>query len=165
MNSALNPQFLAEVCSESMAWRWPAYQTWLAREDFTTAQSHKSSGGSAASAPLWWNAVPSLLWQRYRSAAFIEWRYFSIISPEFHGICGFSLFNPEHHFPQFAEGGLIAIVAGALQGAVDRLSREAQHRAGEEIERVQEFCFMHVFPMESVIFHGSERQHVRASHA
>jgi hypothetical protein len=163
MNSPLHPQFLSEVCNNSISWRWPAYQAWLAREDFTSSQQTKQTG-QAAPAPLWWNALPPSLLNRYRSAAFIEWRYFSIISPDFHGICGFSLFNPEHHFPQFSEGGLIAIVAGALQGAVDRLVHESQHRAGEELERVPEFCFMHVFPMETVIFHGPERQHVRASH-
>lgn len=161
MKAILNKQFLDEVQQENLAWRWPAYESWLGRDDLYKIPGVSQGGGST---PFWWSAVPSKILNRYQSAAFIEWRYFSILSPEFHGICGFSLFNPEHHFPQFAEGGLIAIVAGALEGAVERLRNDSHHRAGEELERVQEFCFMHVFPMESVIFHGSNRQNVSASH-
>ena len=167
MKVSLNSEFLSEIHKENASWRWPIYETWLSREDY--CQKSELGQKSSSSAPFWWSALPSKLISRYHSAAFIEWRYFSILSPEFHGICGFSLFNPEHHFPQFAEGGLILIVAGALQNAVEQLRGVAQHlhhqqRSGDEIERIQEFCFMHVFPMESVIFHGQNRQHVSAHH-
>jgi hypothetical protein len=113
---------------------------------------------------VWWSAVPKSVLNKNSAAAFIEWRYFSILSPDFHGICGFSLFNPQHHFPQFAEGGLIVIVAGAMDRAVEKIRNNRFYRVGEELDCLQELCFMHVFPMESVIFYGDERQNVSAQY-
>ncbi|MBM3380930.1 MAG: hypothetical protein FJY29_00610 [Betaproteobacteria bacterium] len=159
MKATLSSSILSEIHGNKLAWHWPQYQSTLGKEDLCAYDA-----GGMAKPPLWWNTLPQKLMGKYQSAAFIEWRYFSILSPDFHGICGFSLFNPEHHLPQFAEGGLIAIVAGALDGAAEKLQQDTHHRAGEELEKIQEFCFMHVFPMETVIFHGENRQNVSASH-
>jgi hypothetical protein len=159
MKTTLNSSILSEIQGNKLAWHWPYYQAFMGKDDFCTNEAKGSENR-----PLWWNALPQNFLNKYRSSAFIEWRYYSILSPDFHGICGFSLFNPEHHFPQFAEGGLIAIVAGALDGAAERLQKEAHHRAGDELQKIQELCFMHVFPMETVIFHGENRQNVSAIH-
>ncbi|NBO37977.1 hypothetical protein EBU99_05280 [bacterium] len=161
MKASLNQDFLQNMSQPEISWRWPIYQSWLTRNDFHV---EKSSGEKVEQTPLWWNALPHQVLNRYQSATFIEWRYFSILSREFHGICGFSLFNPENHFPQLSEGGLIAIISGALQDGVATLSRARAANPAEAVERVQEFCFMHMFPMETVIFHGPNRQNVSASH-
>lgn len=161
MKIAFDDQFLAEIKSPLLSWRWPSYSSWFEKGQFAETQV---SGNSAHNNPIWWSVVPKGVLNRYSAAAFIEWRYFSILSPDFHGICGFSLFNPQHYFPQFSEGGLIVIVAGALDNAVGKLRLNRFHRVGEELDCLQEICFMHVFPMETVIFYGDERQHVRAQH-
>jgi hypothetical protein len=161
MKANIHSEFLSSISTPNLSWRWPAYQGWLARKDFC---SPSNGIDSATSAPVWWNAIPEPLLQKFRSAAFIEWRYYSIISHAFHGICGFSLFNPENHFAQMSEGGLIAIVAGALEGGAMTLLKSGSQPGPEQMERIKEFCFMHVFPMESVIFYGDQRQNVSAKH-
>lgn len=161
MKFSFDDQFLSEMSSPHLAWRWPSYAAWFEKGIANSSRPNDPAGES----PFWWAALPQGLMNRYASAAFIEWRYFSILSPEFHGICGFSLFNPQNHFPQLSEGGLIVIVAGALEQAVDKVRNNRFHRVGEELDCLQEICFMHVFPMESVIFYGNDRQHMSASHA
>ncbi|MEN9810156.1 MAG: hypothetical protein RLZZ488_1723 [Pseudomonadota bacterium] len=156
MPATINNQFLSNVSQPEVSWRWPTYQSWLNREDFCTVD--------AGNKPFWWNVLPSPVFEKFRSAAFIEWRYYSIISRSFHGICGFSLFNPENHFAQFSEGGLIAIIAGALDGAAEALAQKAPADAQQQAARIKELCYMHVFPMDTVIFYGPNREHVRASH-
>lgn len=49
-------------------------------------------------------------------AGFIEWKYFAVLSPSFHGIIGLSLYNPDARFPHLAEGGLLLVVAGTIGG-------------------------------------------------
>jgi hypothetical protein len=161
MKTNFHSEFLTSLGAPEVSWRWPAYQNWLLRDDFC-----KSSGNSETPPHLSmvWKALPAGLLNKFRSAAFIEWRYYSIISNNFHGICGFSLFNPENHFAQMSEGGLICIISGAIDGAAEVLGQSGVQAMQEQIGRVKEFCFMHVFPMDSVIFHGPQRQHVSASH-
>lgn len=161
MKTNLNREFTSTLGRPQLSWRWPTYQEWLTRSDFC---SFENSDSFTFPGPAFWKAVPESVLSKLRAATFIEWRYYSIISQAFHGICGFSLFNPEQHFAEMAEGGLIAIVAGGLDGAAQSLSKSASHSAADQIERAKEFCFMHVFPMDSVIFYGPERQHVRAHH-
>lgn len=156
MRATINNEFLSSVSRPEVSWRWPTYQSWLSRDDFCTLDAGRE--------PFWWKVLPSPVFEKFRSAAFIEWRYYSIISREFHGICGFSLFNPENHFAQFSEGGLIAIIAGALDSAAESLVQNVPADVEQQAARIKEFCFMHVFPMDSVIFYGPNREHVRASH-
>ena len=161
MKIAFDDHFLAEIKSPLLSWRWPSYSSWFEKGHYAESQKQTDSTGES---PLWWSIVPKTVLNRYSCAAFIEWRYFAILSPDFHGICGFSLFNPQHHFPQFSEGGLIVIIAGALDRAVEKVRNNRFYRVGEELDCLQEICFMHVFPMESVIFYGEERQNVSARH-
>lgn len=161
MRAALNRDFLSTLSRPELSWRWPFYQNWLTREDFCVATDETAQ---STERPLWWKALPSAVIDKFRSTAFIEWRYYAIVSHQFHGICGFSLFNPENHFAQMSEGGLIAIVAGALENAALALSKSDGKDGQEHFGRIKEFCFMHVFPMDTVIFYGPQRQHVRASH-
>jgi hypothetical protein len=158
---SIHNDFLTSVQTAASSWRWPTYQNWLARDDWYQS-AHRDF--HSAEQPFWWKGLPDSLAKKIRSTSYIEWRYYSIVSDDFHGICGFSLFNPENHFAQASEGGLIVIIAGALNGAARILERSNLHDAAGQLERVQEFCFMHMFPMDSVIFHGSERQHLSASH-
>ncbi len=161
MKTSIHSEFLSSLSAPELSWRWPSYQNWLLRDDFCKAPEKQQS---ATELPLLWKALPTGLMSKFRSAAFIEWRYYSIISENFHGICGFSLFNPENHFAQVSEGGLIVIVAGALDAAAATLESSGTQGTLEQLGRVKEFCFMHVFPMDTVIFHGPHRQHVSASH-
>lgn len=164
MSSVINSEFLSSLSQSGISWRWPLYQSWLMRDDFCSIS--KSSNSMPSRLSFLWKKLPIDLFSRFRTASYIEWRYYSILSDRFHGICGFSLFNPENHFAQLSEGGLIVIVAGGLDGAASSLQKSgtAALSPTEQTDRVKEFCFMHVFPMDSVIFYGPQRQHVRASH-
>ena len=88
---------------------------------------------------------------RLRAASFIEWRYYAVLSPSFHGIVGLALVNPGDHFRAIAESGLLLIVAGMLDrptppptpsGAI------AEPPAGE----TSALCWMHLFPAASCRF-------------
>ncbi len=74
------------------------------------------------------------------SAAFIEWRYYAVLSDAFHGIVGLALVNPDLRFPAIAEGGLLLIVAGVL----DRPPLSAPGGAAALAEPA-ELCWMHLF--------------------
>ncbi len=65
---------------------------------------------------------PSLRAARLRSligtgldaASYIEWRYYAVLSPTFHGMVGLALVNPQNRLRAVAESGLLLIVTGVL---------------------------------------------------
>jgi hypothetical protein len=67
------------------------------------------------------------------SASFVEWRYFAVLSPAFHGMVGLALVNPERRLPWIAEGGLLLLIAGVLDGDA-------------------ELCWMHLFALADCQF-------------
>jgi hypothetical protein len=106
-------------------WRWPQYQEW-----FQNGQVLET----AASKSLWSPVLKSV--EALLPAAFIEWRYFAILTPGFHGIVGLALFNPQQKVSRLAEGGMLCLVAGTLKG-------ESEH-----------FCWHHLFPTQTLHFSG-----------
>jgi hypothetical protein len=98
----------------------------------------------------------------------IEWRYFAVLSPAFHGLVGLALVNPERRFAAVAEGGLLVIVAGVLGrapmpdgpsdaspalvstdlGPADRVSENPVSTGQAEL------CWMHLFSPEVCLFDG-----------
>lgn len=102
------------------AWRWPAYRdAWL--------QGTRVADDDLAP------ALRAPLWPALASASFVEWRYFAVLSPEFHGMIGLAMVNPEQRLPGIAEGGLLLIIAGALGTA-------------------GELCWMHLFHLADCRF-------------
>jgi hypothetical protein len=96
-------------------------------------------------------SIPDWTWPRLgagrtlgalEAASFIEWRYYAILSPAFHGIVGLALVNPEQHFAAVAEGGLLLIVAGVLgRPSADALPADAAT-----------LCWMHLFQTDACAF-------------
>jgi hypothetical protein len=76
----------------------------------------------------------------------VEWRYYAILTPEFHGILGLSFFNPRSQLDSMAEGGLIAIFAGTVMGGAQAL------------------CWQHVFPLASLRFGGARLEVLEGHH-
>ncbi len=93
-------------------------------------------------------SIPDWAWPRLatgrdlgpvEAASFIEWRYYAILSPAFHGIVGLALVNPERRFGAIAEGGLLLIIAGVL----GRPTAEALP------DDAATLCWMHLFPTDA----------------
>lgn len=125
-----------EVLPTGGAWKWPVYERALNKGDLF---SHTRSvlGGRDT-------------WLRrglreYASAAYIEWKYYSVLSPVFHGIIGFSLFNPKERFSRVSEGGMLVIVAGEVSPPV-----------GSGAEGSGHIVWMHLFQTASVEFAATE---------
>lgn len=144
----------------SQRWRWPRYRDSLIRG---------ADGG-------WPVPVDQPSLRGLAAAALIEWRYFAVLSPAFHGLVGLALVNPEQRFAAVAEGGLLVIVAGVLGrapmpdgpsdaspalvpsdlGPADRVSadRVSENRVSEN--RVAtgqaELCWMHLFSPDACLF-------------
>lgn len=100
-------------------WRWPRYRDWI-------------HGGR------WPAGAESEPVSRPRSvalaaASFVEWRYYAVLSSEFHGIVGLALVNPERRFAAVAEGGLLLIIAGSFG------------RDGASASEPAALCWMHLF--------------------
>jgi hypothetical protein len=77
-----------------------------------------------------------------RAASFIEWRYYAVLSSQFHGIVGLALVNPRDHYRAVAESGLLVIIAGTL-GA---------EAAGTPDAAPMRLCWMHLFPTSACAF-------------
>jgi hypothetical protein len=148
----VNPAFAATVLEPSAAWRFPAYARAFFRRNTDT--------GEHSSPPLltghWFSqALKPLL-----PAAFVEWRYFSIISPAFHGIVGLALFNPFSRFEQIAESGLLFILAGAFDMPPTAAALREQATNGQ----LRQICWMHLFPTASLSLVGPGDTTLRALH-
>ena len=107
------------------AWRWPAYR---ARLNLDGAGGPESSPNRPLLAGL-------------ASTAYIEWRYYAVLSDAFHGIVGLALVNPDHHFMSIAEVGLLVIVAGVL----DRPRPASAPLVSSNLAAPAEPCWMHLF--------------------
>lgn len=124
-----------EVLPTGSAWKWPLYERAL------------SSGKLFSNAGTLLGGRANLCRRELReiaTAAYIEWKYFSVLSPSFHGIVGFSLFNPKERFSHLAEGGMLVIVAGEVPPAVPGSVRH------------HHFVWMHLFASADVNFSEQE---------
>jgi hypothetical protein len=133
-------------------WRYPLYLDWFLNREFLQYVNKNGVGEELG----FFQRLLYAPFAKYLSAAYIEWRYYAIISNTFHGIVGVSLFNPEEHFSWLAEGGLLVIVAGVIDSA-----REPGEFAREKrLHGLKEFCWMKLFPIHLVEFQGSEKEHI-----
>ncbi len=143
-----SPGLLAHIQQPSPGWRFPIYAGTLFDGNHATLRA----AGSTLDAPGWYQRTL----RRWISAAFIEWRYFSVITPAFHGIVGMALFNPAELFKQLAEGGLLVILAGMLD-LPEQLA--AQSHTMRDLPQI---CWMHLFPTDQLTFEGIDAATVRA---
>ena len=95
-------------------WLWPLYRRQLSAGARDRDQARSSRGSRPGSEPAGPIPIPTPRLPGLASACFIEWRYFAVLSPAFHGIAGLALVNPDCRFPSVAEGGLLLIVAGVV---------------------------------------------------
>lgn len=86
-----------------------------------------------------------------RSASVIEWRYYAVLSPAFHGIVGLAVVNPQQRFARMAESGLLVIVAGVLGRPPLPATATAP---GEPLltPSPAALCWMHLFPIDACSF-------------
>ncbi|WP_295544456.1 hypothetical protein [uncultured Thiohalocapsa sp.] len=99
-----------------------------------------------------------------RAASVIEWRYYAVLSPAFHGIVGLALVNPQRRFGLIAESGLLVIVAGVL----DRPTPPASAATAPDTPQLTPppaFCWMHLFPTETCSFDAGAPGSVTAGDA
>ncbi len=148
-------QFLQKIANLGAVWRYPYYRELFHEKGCFSALSNSENKILSAV-----RSVCSLPFRGFAKASFIEWRYYSIISKEFHGIFGAAIVNPENRLKHVAESGLLIIVAGIAGGA------DASTPVSND------FCWMKLFPMESLTFvegsnagvfghHGSVRLQMR----
>jgi hypothetical protein len=98
-----------------------------------------------------------------RSASVIEWRYYAVLSPAFHGIVGLAMVNPRQRFSAVAESGLLVIVAGVL-GHPPLPDSAAAPRA-PLLTSPAAFCWMHLFPTDACRFDAAGPGSVTAGDA
>lgn len=125
-----------QMCERSATWRFPLYRRILLQEDYVPPDHVPNAW--LAPAPL--RLLPP--------ASFIEWRYLSILSPAFHGIAGMSFVNPFNLFGGLAESGLLFILAGVFD--------KHPQTFAQPHDAIQELCWMHLFPSESLTFSGTD---------
>ncbi len=150
----IHRELLSEAVELSPGWRFPAYEKWFQTMNYL--QNIDEDGTVRAlrwGQKLWLSPM-----QKFLPATFIEWRYYSIISKEFHGIVGISLFNPVNGFSALTEGGLLVIVAGVL----DAPQSYETFVEGNERQEIEEVCWMKLFPTGSVLFSGKQLERVNA---
>lgn len=138
--------------SKENGWKWPHYldsfsdrsikQCWLARDE----NNSKRKGVLRA-------LLSDSLCKRL-SAAYIEWKYYSVLSDAFHGIIGFSLYNPEVKFSRIAEGGMLCVIAGETRTREKILNRR--------ITAAEQFVWMKLFPLSSL--QGLKDNVIKAEH-
>lgn len=149
MLASVNPDFLQPVLASSAAWRFPAYARSFLQQP---APGTPSLRGTDWPGRLLWPLLP---------VAFVEWRYYSVLAPEFHGIVGLALFNPFNRLASLAESGLLCIVAGVF--AAPRRAAELAQQASQG--ELQQLCWMHLFPTASLSFHEADALLLHAQHA
>lgn len=140
----LNPSFMSRMAESSAAWNFPAYQ-----------QAIFSS--TLLDTGQW--IFPRSLAQVLIPGSFIEWRYFAVLSPSFHGIVGAALFNPFGLFGRLGESGLLLILAGVFEAPESVAAFQETAQQG----RLQELCWMHMFPPETLRF-SQENATLDATH-
>lgn len=132
--------------SPTARWVWPFYQqhlSSLASRRGQTQSPRVSTSDTEETSPFP-NGPPAL--PELARASFIEWRYFAVLSPAFHGIVGLALVNPDGRFLRIAEAGLLLIVAGVLdRPPLPSSAAEASDAGPLFDEGVAELCWMHLF--------------------
>ena len=113
--TARSEEFMQNLLATTCAsWKWPQYKQAIAADIFVTEaqpdSKRKNSGFLVEAAK---NAGLQQL-RKLLSASFVEWKYYSVLTQAFHGIIGFSFYNPEQKFERAAEGGLLLVVAGNI---------------------------------------------------
>ena len=99
-----------------------------------------------------------------RGASVIEWRYYAVLAPTFHGIVGLAVVNPRQRFSAVAESGLLVIVAGMLQRPALPVMATAR---GEPLltPSPAALCWMHLFPIDACSFDATAPGSVTAGDA
>ena len=152
----IHRDLLHKSMEASPGWRYPLYDQWFAKSSYL--QQIDSQGQGRELSGLQKFVTQPLL--PYLPATYIEWRYYSIISTQFQGIVGVSLFNPKNKFSRWAEGGLLVLVAGVL----DSPANVEQLRADAQNNNLKEVCWQKLFPTSCLKFSGPENQHLVALH-
>ncbi|MBK5939229.1 hypothetical protein CCR96_08165 [Halochromatium roseum] len=147
-----------------MQWQWPLYQEYLSASVLARNRVHPRSDSIAATEPASPIPIapPSLL--GLARGSFVEWRYFAVLSPAFHGIVGLALVNPERRFQRIAEGGLLLIIAGVVDRPRLPCSVAAANESGPLFGgETAELCWMHLFAPEACAFDPSGPDSPRVS--
>lgn len=140
----LNPSFERRMAESSVAWVFPAYRQAI------LSKTLLNSG-------RW--VFPQSVAQLLIPGSFIEWRYFAVLSPSFHGIVGAALFNPFGLFGRLGESGLLLILAGVFEAPESVAAFQEARQQGT----LQELCWMHMFPTETLHF-SQEHTVLEATH-
>jgi hypothetical protein len=136
---------ISTVATSGPDWRWPDYERSLAGAKHCPPLLRP---------PLWRALTAPLL-----AASYTEWRYYAVIAPAFHGICGLALINPDDCCARVAESGLLLIIAGIVDPpAPDRGSEATPPQPGEDL------CWMHRFPLAGCKLDGGDLDAEDAGH-
>lgn len=142
-------------------WLWPLYRSHLLPLSRARDRAQLPSGSDSSSeikrVHSLHQTVPTL--SGLARACYVEWRYFAVLSPAFHGIVGLALVNPDLRFRTIAEGGLLLIIAGVvdrppLPGSVAEVDGSSPLFEGE----TKELCWMHLFAPEACEFDPAESE-------
>ncbi len=107
----------------------------------TTNGTHSDSATTA-----WrWPTQAPILGTGLRGASFIEWRYYAVLAPSFHGMVGLALVNPRGQAALVAESGLLVIVAGVFGDDAQSQRAAADAPAADATAEPAALCWMHLF--------------------
>lgn len=135
------------------AWLWPLYREHLSGSVRARARERLGLDGIAKIDPASSLPIAPPLLHGVARASFVEWRYFAVLSPAFHGIVGLALVNPDRRFAQIAEGGLLLIIAGVVdRPQLPRSAAEVGDNAPLFNSEPAELCWMHLFAPEDCEF-------------
>lgn len=148
----VNRSLISKASGMTVEWRYPFYKEFFKRDDLFLDLGAAQSGNRLFARFRNLLARP---FRRLTEASYIEWRYYSILSKQFHGIVGAALFNPEGRLLDVAESGLLLIVAGVVDGV------EAAQRGPAS---VSDICWMKLFPTKTLQFSEADPGFVRAEH-
>jgi hypothetical protein len=148
--SSESVDFVKAISDMGVLWRYPYYMEWMRRKSFLRETG--AACNPALSVLRSWFSKPL---RSFAKASFIEWRYYSLISKDFHGILGVCLFNPERRLSLLAEGGLLVIVAGASPGNAAVCDSQLSPA---------DMCWMKMFPAETLRIVESQGARLECSH-
>ncbi len=140
---APNASFIPPTLGCTPEWRFPYYDAAFRR---VTARDGEMP------APLLDNPRLNRALRPLLPAAYIEWRYYSIISPAFHGILGVALVNPYNRVPFIAEDGMLVILAGMIDAP--RNAEDLAQAVAQDDHR--QICYMHRFPSTTCEFEDTQ---------
>jgi hypothetical protein len=111
MHPDLSKFILDGAQSKEHGWKWPRYHDSISAGPLSHRWLDTGKPNSLISKSI--QAGLNSTFCSKLSAAYIEWKYYSVLSDAFHGIIGLSLYNPEEKFSKVAEGGMLCVIAGA----------------------------------------------------